>query len=161
MQRILLERSLFFGRKTLRNRINFAKICIWADVNFRTCRDLSPFGNLSCGSIFSVDHFFRRRRPMNITNAVVGNPRFQHLKTVLCTNMFNGSENLRKFHRRKGDKSCSKDHCLLCRKTLHNGIKLRQDLYLSMRKLSNLSRSVAFWQSFPLCFLFSWPLFQA
>ena len=71
---------------------NFAKICIWADVNFRTCRDLSPFGNLSCGAFFSVDHFFRRRRPMNITNAVAGNPRFQHLKTVLCTNMFNGSE---------------------------------------------------------------------
>ena len=92
---------------------------------------------------------------MNITNAVAGNPRFQHLKTVLCTNMFNGSENLRKFHRRRGDKSCSKDHCLLCRKTLLNGIKLRQDIYLSMRKLSNLSRSVAFWQSFPLCFLFS------
>ena len=30
---------------------------------------------------------------MNITNAVAGNPRFQHLKTVLCTNMFNGSGN--------------------------------------------------------------------
>ena len=83
---------------------------------------------------------------MNITGAVAGNPRFQDLKTVLCTNMFNGQENLRKFHQRKGDQSCSKDSCLLCRKTvtLGNGIKLRQDLYLSMRKLSNLSRSFAF-----------------
>ena len=35
---------------------------------------------------------------MNITGAVAGNPRFQDLKTVLCTNMFNGQENLRKFH---------------------------------------------------------------
>ena len=34
----------------------------------------------------------------------------------------------------------------------HSNLRSRQDLYLSMRKLS---RSVAFWQSFPRCFLFS------
>ena len=55
--------------------------------------------------------------------------------------MFNGSANLRKFHRQKRDKSCSKDPYLLCRKALRDGIELRQDLYLGMRKLSNLSPS--------------------
>ena len=55
--------------------------------------------------------------------------------------MFNGSANLRKFQRQKRDKSCSKDPYLLCRKALRDGIELRQDLYLSMRKLSNLSPS--------------------
>ena len=53
--------------------------------------------------------------------------------------MFNDSANLTKFHRRKRDKSCSKDPYFLCRKTLRNGIALCQDLYLSMIKLSNLS----------------------
>ena len=49
------------------------------------------------------------------------------------------------FHQRKRDKSCSKDPYFLCRKTARNRIELRQNLYLSMRKLSNLSRSVACW----------------
>ena len=53
--------------------------------------------------------------------------------------MFNGPANLRKFHRRKRDKSSSKDPYFLCRKTLRNGIELRHDLHLSMRKLTNLS----------------------
>ena len=56
--------------------------------------------------------------------------------------MFNGPANLRKFHWQKRDKSCSKDPYLLCRKALRDGIELSQDLYLSMRKLSNLSPSV-------------------
>ena len=55
------------------------------------------------------------------------------------TNMFDGPANLRKFHRRKREKSHLKDPCFLCRKTLDNGIELRQDRYLSMRRLSNLS----------------------
>ena len=62
------------------------------------------------------------------------------------------------FHPRKSDKYCSKDLYFLGSKTVRNGIELRQDLHLSMRKLSNLSRSVAFWQSFPRCF-FSVDLF--
>ena len=41
------------------------------------------------------------------------------------TNMFNGPANLRKFHLRKRNKSCSKDPYFLCRKTLRNGIELR------------------------------------
>ena len=41
------------------------------------------------------------------------------------TNMFNGPTNLRKFHLRKRDKSCSKDPYFLCRRTLRNGIELR------------------------------------
>ena len=44
------------------------------------------------------------------------------------------------FHRRKSDESRSKDPYFLCRKTFRNGLELGQDLYLSMRKLSNLSR---------------------
>ena len=52
--------------------------------------------------------------------------------------MFNGSANLTKFHRRKSDKSCSKDPYLLCRKALRNGIELRHDRYLNMRRLSIL-----------------------
>ena len=58
------------------------------------------------------------------------------------------------------NKFCSRDPYFRYGKTSRNGIEPRQDLYLSMRKLSNLSRSVALWQSFPRCFLFGWPLFQ-
>ena len=64
--------------------------------------------------------------------------------------MFNGPANLTKFDRSKSDKSYSKDPYLLCRKALRNGIELRQDRFLSMRRLSTLS---PFWQSFPGCFL--------
>ena len=60
------------------------------------------------------------------------------------TKMFNGSANLRKFHRRKRDKSCSKDPYFLCYKTLCYGMELRQNLYLNMRKLGNLSLGVFF-----------------
>ena len=47
------------------------------------------------------------------------------------TNMFNGLENLKKFQRKKRNQSCSKDPHFL-------RIELRQCLYLSVRKLSNL-----------------------
>ena len=50
--------------------------------------------------------------------------------------MFKGLANLGKFHRRKRDKSYSKDPYFLCRKTLLNGIGLR---CLSTRRLSNLA----------------------
>ena len=60
------------------------------------------------------------------------------------TKMFNGPANLRKFHLRKRDKSCSKDPYFLCYKTLSYGMELRQDLYLNMRKLGNLSLGVFF-----------------
>ena len=55
------------------------------------------------------------------------------------TNMLNVPVNLRKFHGRKPEKSCPIDPYFLCGKILRNGIELRRDLYLSMRKLSNLS----------------------
>ena len=58
--------------------------------------------------------------------------------------MFNGPENLRKSNRRNYDKFYKKDPYFLCPKTLHNGIEFRQDQYLSMRKLSNLSQAFAF-----------------
>ena len=69
--------------------------------------------------------------------------------------MFNSPANLRKFQRRKRDNSFSKDPYFLCRKTLRHGRELRQDLYLSMRKLY---KTVAF--SFPWYFLFGWHLFR-
>ena len=71
------------------------------------------------------------------------------------TNMFNGPANLTKFHLRKRNKSCSKDPYFLCRKTLRNGIELRQDLHLSMRKLSSLSP----FGNLSCCVLFSVDLF--
>ena len=61
------------------------------------------------------------------------------------TNIFNGPANLqvsRKFHRGKRDKFYLKDLYFLCRKTLRNGIELRQDRYLSMRRLSNRGQRV-------------------
>ena len=64
--------------------------------------------------------------------------------------MFNGPANLRKFHRRKRDKSCLEDPYFLRHKTLRNGIELRQDPYLSMRKSSNLSPLAIF----PMVFSF-------
>ena len=54
-------------------------------------------------------------------------------------NVFNDLANLRIFHRRKRNKYCSKDPYFVCCKTLHNGIEVRQDLYLSVRTLSKLS----------------------
>ena len=53
--------------------------------------------------------------------------------------MVKGPANLRKFHRRKRDESYLKDSYFPCLKTLRNGMKLRQDRYLSLRRLSNLS----------------------
>ena len=53
--------------------------------------------------------------------------------------MFNGLANLWKFNRRERDKYHSRDSYFLCRKIFRNEIELPQDLYLSMRKLSNLS----------------------
>ena len=54
-------------------------------------------------------------------------------------NMFNNQTNLKIFHQRKRNKYCSKDPYFVCCKTLHNGIEVRQDLYLSVRTLSKLS----------------------
>ena len=53
--------------------------------------------------------------------------------------MVKSPANLRKFHRRKRDESHLKDSYFLCLKMLRNGMKLRQDRYLSLRRLSNLS----------------------
>ena len=74
-------------RKTVRSGI---ELRIWACVNFQLCHDLSPLGNLSHGVFFSVDPFFRRRRPVNITGAVSGKPRLHYIKTVklLLTHLF-------------------------------------------------------------------------
>ena len=58
-------------------------------LSMRLSRHVSPFGNLSQGVFFSVDLFSRRRRPMNITGAVAGSPLFHHIKTVLCSTVFN------------------------------------------------------------------------
>ena len=55
-------------------------------------------------------------------------------------NMFNGPANLRKFRRRKRDKSYSKDPYFLRRKTLRNGIELRHDRYLSTCTYESVAR---------------------
>ena len=74
------------------------------------------------------------------------------------TNMFNGLENLsRKFHRRKRDKSCSKDPYFLYRKTSCNGKKLVK-IYISMCVNFRISRLLTI---FLRCFLSGWPLYQA
>ena len=49
--------------------------------------NLSPSGNLSHCVFFSVDLFFRRK-PMNITSAVAGNPGFHHKKNCIVLNCF-------------------------------------------------------------------------
>ena len=67
-------------------------------------------------------------------------------------NMFNGPANLRKFCRRKHDKSHLKDPYFLCRKTLRNGIELRRDRYLSKCRLTNLSSANL--EIFPTVFSF-------
>ena len=59
--------------------------------------------------------------------------------TMKGTNMFNDPANLRKFNWRKRNKSNSTNPYFICRKRFRNGIKPRQDRYLGMRRLSNLS----------------------
>ena len=56
---------------------------------------------------------------------------FSSTGTRKGTNMFNGPANFRTFHQRKRNKSCSKYLYFLSRKSLRNGIGLRQDLYMS------------------------------
>ena len=70
----------FLCRKTLRNGLRLRQDLY---LSMRKLSKLSPISNLSHGVFFSVDLFFRRRRPMNITGAVAGNSRFHHRKTAL------------------------------------------------------------------------------
>ena len=71
----------FLCHKTTRNGIEPRQDLYLRCVNIRICRDLSPLGNLSQGVFFSVDLFFRRRAPINITGTIAGNPRIHHIKT--------------------------------------------------------------------------------
>ena len=71
----------FLCRKTSRNGIEPRQDLYLRCVNIRIGRDLLPLGNLSQGVFFSVDLFFRRRAPINITVTVAGNSRFHHIKT--------------------------------------------------------------------------------
>ena len=71
----------FLCHKTSRNGIEPRQDLYLRCVNIRICRDLSPLGNLSQGVFFSVDLFFRRRAPINITGKIAGNPRIHHTKT--------------------------------------------------------------------------------
>ena len=74
--------SYFICHKTLQNGSqDFANIGICVCVGLS---NLSPFGNLSHHVFFLFDLFFRHRRPINVAGVVVGNPRFHHIKTVLC-----------------------------------------------------------------------------
>ena len=67
----------FLCRKTLRNGIEIRQDRY---LSMRRLSNLLPFGNLSHGVFFSVEFFSRRRRPLNITSAVAGNPIFHRIK---------------------------------------------------------------------------------
>ena len=70
-----------FVTKHYKMEEDFANIGICVCVGLS---NLSPFGNLSHHVFFLFDLFFRHRRPINVAGVVVGNPRFHHIKTVLC-----------------------------------------------------------------------------
>ena len=62
--------SIFFVAKYYAMEWNFAK-------SMRKLSNLSPFNNPSHDVFFSVDRFFKRRRPINIRGAVTGNLRLR------------------------------------------------------------------------------------
>ena len=72
----------FIFRKTFRDGIELRQDRY---LSMSRLSNQSPFGNLSHGVFSSVDLFFRRRKPMNITGVVSGNPRLHHIKTVFNT----------------------------------------------------------------------------
>ena len=85
----MLERSpLILCCKISRNWIELGQ-----DLYLSICKlfNLLPFENRSQGVLFWVDLFFRPRRPRNIMGAVARNPRFDHIKTVLCLTIFKTS----------------------------------------------------------------------
>ena len=53
------------------------------DLHFFVAKVLRNGRQLLTVFSFQLPFFFRRRRPMNITGVVAGNPRFHHIKTVL------------------------------------------------------------------------------
>ena len=75
-----LKDSDFLCLKTLRNEMKLRQDRY---LSLRRLSNLSPFGNLSHGVSFLIDLFFRRTRPMNITDAVTGNPRFHPIKKCI------------------------------------------------------------------------------
>ena len=94
--------------------------------------------------VFIFVKFYYTNEILSSSSKIWPDEYFLSTGTRKGTKMFNGPANLRKFHRRKRDKSCSKDPYFLCYKTLRYGMELRQDLYLNMRKLGNLSLGVFF-----------------
>ena len=58
---------------------------VWACVDFRIFRHLAIFPPMFS---FRLTFFFRGWRPVNITGAVTGNPRFHQIQTVLCLTVF-------------------------------------------------------------------------
>ena len=70
LKQIDLRNAMNLARKiSLRNGVELRQ---YRYLNMRRLKNLSPLNNLSHGVFFSVDLFFRRKRPMNITGAVVG-----------------------------------------------------------------------------------------
>ena len=80
-----LKDSYFLCLKKLRNGM---KLHQDRYLRLRRLSNLSPFGNVSHGVSFSVDLIFKRTRPMNITDAVTGNPRFNHIEPPCSFCMF-------------------------------------------------------------------------
>ena len=123
----------FFVQLRLCER-RYSPVIIWL-LQFASVKISQNFKlwNLSCRSCKS------RRKKKRVTKAVPTLGRTQ-------TNMFTGPANFRKFHRRKRDKSCSKDPFFPCRKVCVN-----------FRICRVICRLLAI---FPWCFLFNWPIFQ-
>ena len=78
----------------------------------RTFKSLQKGVTKAVSSLFAILCFLR-------LSQIWPDEYFLSTGTRKGTKMFNGPANLRKFHRRKRNKSCSKDRYFLCHKTLY------------------------------------------
>ena len=111
-------------------------LCLWFSSIFfgEISQNFHILWKLSCRSFKNRKKGFQRHFTCFLQfcvfflNLKFGLMNFFYQQALGRTNMFNGPANLG-----------SKDPYFLCRKTLRNGIEIRQDRYLSLRRLSNLS----------------------
>ena len=87
---LCLRFSTICSSEISQNFYNLWKLSSWSFNQYLIMRrllNLSPSGNLSHCVFFSFDLFFRRK-PMNITGEVCGNPGFHHKKNCIVLNCF-------------------------------------------------------------------------
>ena len=101
----------------------------------RRLSNLSPFSNLS-GVFFSVDLFFRRRKPINITCVVAGNVDFITLKLycvkLVLTHLF-----------APRSRAAKKPYGASLKQ---NGFSIKINIYNRIRQhLSNYAKAQAYW----------------